>query len=79
MPSGSNQLHTPHSPCHDIADILAFLIILVTARRQGVNRYPGVPSLLEVILRDSIRYFMVMFVGQFLFLLFLFFAPVGDG
>ena len=43
-----------------------------------MNRYLGVPSILDTILRDATVYFMLMFAIQLSFQLFLFFAPVGD-
>ena len=75
---GSDGPHTPHSPRCGIVDIFAFLIIVVTARRLRTNRHPDMPSVLDSILRDATIYFMVIFASQFLFLLFRFFAPVGD-
>jgi hypothetical protein len=72
--------HTPHpTPPHcGIVDGLGFLAILVTARRQGRNKYPGIPSILESILRDATINFVLMFISHLLFLLFLVSAPVGD-
>jgi choline-glycine betaine transporter len=65
-------------PHCDTVDISAFLIILVTAKRQGRNRHPGISSILDTILREATLYFLLMFASQFLFVMFLFFAPVGD-
>ncbi|KAF9648039.1 hypothetical protein BDM02DRAFT_3116114 [Thelephora ganbajun] len=61
-----------------IAELLTFVIIFVTAKRRGMTRYPGVPTLLDTILRDATLYFIFMFVVQGLLEMFLFFAPVGD-
>ncbi|KAF9652176.1 hypothetical protein BDM02DRAFT_3109597, partial [Thelephora ganbajun] len=56
-------------------DILAFITIFVTARRPGVNRYPGIPSILDTILRDATVYFILMFFSQFLYQVLYFVAP----
>jgi hypothetical protein len=53
------------------------VIILVTAKRMGTVRYPGIPSILDIILQDATLYFVFMFACQTLFEMFLFFAPVG--
>ena len=78
FPPRESTPHIPHSSRCVIIDLLAFLIILVTARRSGKIRYPGMPSILDVIVRDSTQYFMLIFFFQVLAQLFLFFAPVGD-
>ena len=65
-------------PHCDTVDISAFLIILVTAKRQGRNRHPGISSILDTVLREATLYFLLMFASQFLFVMFLFFAPVSD-
>ncbi|KAF9643257.1 hypothetical protein BDM02DRAFT_1545403 [Thelephora ganbajun] len=57
-------------------DLAAFLVILVTARGVRTSRYPGIPSILGVVLRDATVYFMLMFACQLVLLLFLFLAPV---
>jgi hypothetical protein len=54
------------------------LAILATARARGRNRLPGIPTLLESILRDATINFMLVFISHLLLLLFLLFAPVGD-
>lgn len=69
-------LHTLHPP-RRTPDVLAFSIIFVTTRRPGLT-YPGIPSLLNTILRDATYYFILMFACQLCLLLFLFFAPVSD-
>jgi hypothetical protein len=42
------------------------------------TRYPGIPSLLDTILRDATSYFIVIFACQVCLLFFLILAPVGD-
>ena len=59
------------------ADVLAFAIIVLTAKRTG-TRYPGIPSLLDVVLRDATSYFVLIFACQLCLVFFLFFAPVRD-
>ena len=76
-PGNYDMSHVPHSPRRGIIDLLAFSIILVTARRSRRNRYPGVPSILDTVVRDSTLYFILIFLIQLFFLLFIFFAPVG--
>jgi hypothetical protein len=70
----------PHTPHCGIVDGLGFLAILVTARKRGRNilGYPGVPNLLESILRDATISFVLVFISHLLLLLFLVSAPVGD-
>ena len=63
----SDAPHVPRSLRRGTTDLLAFLIILFTARRSRMNRYPGVPSLLDTILRHSTGYFLSMFCFQFLY------------
>ena len=41
-------------------------------------RYPGIPSILDIVVRDSTQYFILIFFVQLLAQLFLFLAPVGD-
>ena len=60
-----------------ITDLSTFLIILVTARGPRTSRYPGIPNILDVILRDATIYVLLIVASQLVFLLFLFFAPVG--
>jgi len=62
--------------CCSIADLFTFLIILVTARGPRTNRFPGIPTILDAILRDATIYVLVMAAAQLLFL-FSLFAPVG--
>jgi hypothetical protein len=68
---------TPHSHC-DIVDGLVFLSIFGAARRRGRNLHPGIPSLLESILRDATINFVIVFVLHLVFLMFLTLAPVSD-
>jgi len=53
-------------------DVLAFSIIFFTARKFGSTRFPGIRSLFDILLRDATRYFVLMFLCQFLSQLFLF-------
>ena len=68
---------TTRSLCRDVIDLLVFLTTVVTAWRARANAYPGVPSLLETILRDATLYFVVIFGCQLTVEMFSFFAPVG--
>ena len=77
-PGSSVTSHIPHPLCCGIIDLLAFLIILVTARKSRESRYPGMPSILDIIVRDSTQYFVLIFFSQLVAQLFVFFAPVGD-
>ena len=53
-------------------------MILLTARASGGAKYPGIPTILRVIVRDATLYFLVMLVNQLVLWMFLFFAPVCD-
>ena len=75
---GNSDARITHSPCYRIIDVIAFSIILATARRPGMRRYPGVPSLLDTIMRDATQYFMLIFFVQLVAELLLFVAPVCD-
>jgi len=77
-PPTPDAFHLWSSDARCIVDVLAFSIILVRAKRSTADRYPGIPSILDTILRDSTVYFTFMFASQLLFQLFLFFAPVSD-
>ena len=68
-------LHVPPSPT--AVDILAFRVILFAARRTG-TRHPGIPSLLDIILRDATLYLILTFTSQVCLLLFLLFTAVSD-
>lgn len=57
-----------------VFDVLAFAIIVSTAKRTRMS-YPGIPSLLDVVLRDATVYFMLIFACQFCLVFFLFLAP----
>lgn len=69
-----NSLH------RSIIDVVAFSVIFSTARgrRPRESRYPGIPSILDTILRDATFYFIFMFVCQLVLEFFLLLAPVGD-
>jgi len=58
-----------------VFDLIAFLAILVTVKRQGIYKYMGVSCLLDIIFRDATVYFLCMFACQILLGLFLLFAP----
>jgi len=51
-------------------DVLAFVVIFFTARRLGTGRYPGVPSILDTLLRDATIYFVLVLLCQLLFQVF---------
>lgn len=55
-------------------DIIAFAAIVITAMRPGA-RYPGIPSILDTILRDATTYFILSFICQVCLLVSLVFAP----
>ena len=76
LPDGST--HVPHFPRRNVADILAFLMVLHRVKRSRTNRYPGVPNILDAILRDATVHFIVIFVSQLVFQLFVFVAPVSE-
>ena len=61
-----------------IADLFTFLIIFVTARGPRTSRFPGIPTILDAILRDATIYFLVMAAIQSLLLFSTLFAPVGN-
>jgi hypothetical protein len=60
-----------------IVDLLAFLIIVVKSKRSRA-RFPGIPSILDTILRGATIYFVVIFTSQLVLLLSTIFAPVSD-
>lgn len=68
----------PDLPRHGTVDVAAFSIIVFTAIRPRIRRYPTIPSILDTILRDATEYFVLIFSAQFLSLLFLFVAPVRN-
>lgn len=47
-------------------DILAFLSIVIAAAKPRNSRFPGIPSILDVILRDATVYFIIVFLLQIL-------------
>lgn len=57
-----------------IFDVIAFAIIFATAKRPKMI-YPGIPSLLDTILRDATFYFLLVFASQVCLLSFMSFAP----
>ena len=54
-----------------------FSSIFVAARNPRHGRYPGIPSLLDSILRDATQYFILMTLCNITTDAFLIFAPVG--
>lgn len=58
-------------------DVLAFLIIAVTARRSRMFEYPTMPSILQIILRDATHHFVLIVSAHFLSTLFLFVLPAS--
>jgi hypothetical protein len=62
---------------HGVVDLLAFSIVLITTRRSRGNGHPTIPRILDIILRDATRYFMLIFSAHVLSVLFLLFAPVS--
>jgi hypothetical protein len=69
----------PILPHLGIVDTLAFLAILITAKRRGRNRYPGIPSILDNIFRDATISFVIVFIYHLVQQFFLIFADsVGD-
>ena len=67
-----------HSPHRGLVDLVAFLMVLVRTKRSRTNRYPGIPNILDAILRDATVYFLVIFISQLIFQLFVFVAPVSS-
>ena len=58
-------------------DVVAFLIILFSTRRPRMSRYPGMPSVLDTIVRDATYYFLLIFSLHILSFLFFFATPVS--
>ena len=58
-------------------DMVAFLLIVYSARFRGLGRTYGGPSLLDRILQDATLYFLAIFTSQLLVVLFELFAPVS--
>ena len=61
-----------------IADLFVFLIILFTTRGPRTSRFPGIPSILDAILRDATVYFLLIVASQLVLFFFVFLAPVCD-
>ena len=57
-------------------DFTAFLIIVINAKKELPPKSSGITSLWTTILQDSILYFMVIVLLQFLTLLFVFITTV---
>ena len=65
-------------PFCGIIDLIIFFIILVTARGSRTGELPGIPNILDVVLRDATVYFLLIVASQLVLFFFLFLAPVGD-
>ena len=61
-----------------VADLLTFSIIFITARGPRTSRFPGIPTLLDAILRDATVYFLLIVASQLVLFFFVFLAPVCD-
>jgi hypothetical protein len=63
---------------HWCASQIFFALVTIFSAARGTNarKYPGIPNLLKLILRDATIYFTSMFACQLLLLFFLFLAPV---
>jgi hypothetical protein len=61
-----------------VKDTSAFLIVIYSARHRSFMRAHGVQSLLDTIVGDATVYFLLIFTGHLLVLLFEFLAPVSD-
>lgn len=59
------------------ADIFVFVTILITVRRRRTHGYPGIPSILDTVVRDATGYFLLISSTHFVSVLFVFVAPVG--
>ena len=71
-------IHIPAANPFCAKDSLSFLIIVYLAKRRGLARAQGGPSLLDKILQDATTYFFAIFVGQLLAVFFIIFASVSD-
>ena len=69
--------YTAMTNCFIVEDTSAFLIVVYTAKSQRVVRLYGVPSLLDNIVQGATSYFLVIFTGHLLLVLFELFAPVS--
>ena len=69
---------TLHRPTPFIEDCAAFAVIVFSARKRGLMDAAGIPTLLGNIVRDGTVYFLVVFAGQLLLVLFELLAPVGN-
>ncbi|KAF9777632.1 hypothetical protein BJ322DRAFT_1095726 [Thelephora terrestris] len=57
-------------------DVIVFLIIAIAAWKERTHRYPGIPSILDTIVRDATKYFLLISSVHLLSVLFVFVAPV---
>ncbi|KAF9781781.1 hypothetical protein BJ322DRAFT_1078244 [Thelephora terrestris] len=58
-----------------VFDIVVFVTIIITARRQRINGHPGIPSILDTVVRDATGYFMLIVSFHFLSVVFVLVAP----
>jgi len=64
------------TPTPFLKDLLAFLVILYVAGRRTLGQF-GIPGLLGTILRDSTKYFLVIFTAHLVITLTILLARVG--
>lgn len=60
-----------------LKDLLAFFVILRLPGRWTIRRF-GVPGLLGTIIRDSTKYFLVIFTAHFVLVMTILFARVSS-
>ena len=60
-----------------VEDASAFFIIGFSARSRGLGVGRGTPRLLKTIFQDATVYFLIIFTGHILVILFEIFAPVS--
>jgi len=61
-----------------VEDGSAFLIIVYAARHRDTMRVSGMRGLLDTVVGDATVYFLLIFTGHILVILFEFFTPVSD-
>jgi len=61
-----------------VVDLFVFLIIFFTARGPQSSRFPGIPRILDAILRDATVHFLLIVASQLVLFFFVFLAPVCD-
>ena len=70
-------IRLPASNPFCVKDASALLIIVYSAKRHGLTRVGGVPSLLDKVLQDATTYFLFLSTGHLFFLFFELFAVVS--